>query len=173
MNMPDPNDHTARYSLVCLLIGVTLVLGCLASCVWFVKWADGDPEIATFDCGSNRQIVITAARSWEVSQPIHYLVRVDGEVVVPTTYIDNNNPDNDPTTIQFRRFTTSDGNIVGITYADNTSDFLVIHDFANNASFPRGDHIEWDDTLGVNENRHVRDRARAELENKLNSSRTQ
>ena len=171
--MLDSNRHAARYSLGCLLIGVALISGCLASCVWLVKWADGDFEIATFDCGSNRQIVITAARSWEISQPIHYLVRVDGEIVVPNTYIDNNNPDNDPSAIQFKLFTTSDGNIVGITYADNTSDFLFIHDFVNNASFPRGDHIEWDDTLGVNENRRVRDRARAELESKLNSSSTQ
>jgi len=160
-----------QYSVGCLLLVVTVISGCLALIVWLNNWANGEFEIATFDCGNNREIVITAARSWEVSQPIYYFVRVNGKVVVPTTYIDNNNPDKDPGTIRFAKYTTRDGNLVGVTYADDTSGYLVIHEFSTGASFPRGEHIKWNDELTVNENRDQRDRARATLEKRLNDSR--
>jgi hypothetical protein len=169
--MPESNHKPMRYSVGCLLPGVTLISGCVSSYVGFLRWADGEDEIAIIDCGSNCEIVITAARSWEISQPIYYLVRVDGEIVVPTTYIDSNYPDDDPSAIRFAKFATSNGNLVGIIYADTPNDYLIVHDFADNASIPRGEHIKWDHALDVTENRNVRDHARAELENKLNSSR--
>jgi hypothetical protein len=154
-------------------LAVTLVSGCLASVTWFVRWEEGQFEVATIDCGNNREIVITADRSWEIAQPIYYLVRVDGQIVVPTTYIGNNDPDNDPSNLRFRKFTTFGGNLVGIAYEDKPSDYLIVHDFSSNDSFPRGDHIKWDEALDVDENRNRRDRARAELENQLNASRKQ
>lgn len=155
----------------CLLLVVALIAGLLAFWLWLGNWVNGKFEIARFDCGSNRVIVITAANTWEVSQPIYYLVIVDGKTVVPTTCIGNHNPDDDPYAIEFLKVASADGNVVGISYADAPSKYLILHDFESQASFPRGEHIRWDDTLDSRENNEVRVRAWVELENRLNSSR--
>jgi len=172
MNQPESNRSSFRFSLSCLLAAVTMIAGCLGGCLALINWSEGEFEIATIDCGSGREIVITAARSWEISQPIYYFVRVDGDVVVPTTCFDNNAPDNDPKTLRFTHFTTADGDLVGVTYADDPSNYLIVHDFSEGASWPRGDHIDWSPKLSADDNREARYKSRADMEAKLDASRS-
>ncbi len=139
---------------ILLFVGLTCFL-VMASCSALLSWAEGEFEIARIDCGSNREIVITAARSWEISQPIYYYVVVNGKTVVPTTYIDNNDPDNDPSTLRFSHYSTNDGNIVGVTYADHPSHYLVVHDFSSGTSYRSQSRAQL-----------------AELESKLNRARS-
>ncbi|MCA9213511.1 MAG: hypothetical protein KDB27_10625 [Planctomycetales bacterium] len=162
-----------RYSIGCFVLGVTLISTCLASCIGFVRWVDGEFEIATIHCGHKREIVITAGRSWEVSQPIYYRVCADGEAVVPTTHIDSITSDSEASAIRFAKFTASDGNLVGITYADDPSQYLIVHDFSTNTSFPRNDYFGLDDSLDADENHGSHHRAQSELEDELNASREQ
>ncbi len=151
---------------------VTLVTLTFGGCLAFIRYAEGEDTIATFDCRDGREIVITAARSWEISQPLCYLVRVDENVIVPTTCIGNNDPDVDPRTLGFTLVESSDPDLFAVTYSDNPSSYLMIHDFGNGHSFPRGDHINWNPNLDVNENREVRNNDRDAMESRLNSTRT-
>ncbi len=130
MNELHSIQNPFRFSLGSFHVSVAIIAGTFGGCVALVNWVDGEFEIVRIDCGSGPEIVITAARSWEISQPIYYYVQVDDDVVVPTTYFDSNNPDNDPSTLRFRHFTAENGNLVGVTYSDDTSTYLIIQDFA-------------------------------------------
>lgn len=169
--MPESNRKPIQYSVGLLLLVLTLISVWLAAVFWYIKVANGTSEIATFDCGNDREIVIVAARLWEYSQPIYYLVRVNGKTVVPTTYIGNNDPDTGPSTIRFTKFATSNGNLVGITYTEDSSDYLVVHDFSSNVSFPHDENINWEDAPDAGSISSRSDRARVQLENQLNASR--
>ena len=123
-----------------LLACALLFGGCICTGTALLYWADGEDVIETIDCGSGREIIITAARSWEISQPIYYLVRVDGRTVVPTYCIAGNRPGNDPRSLHFVTSTNKTGNLVGVAYTDSPSDYLIIHDFNTGNSFPCNNH---------------------------------
>ncbi len=165
------SSNSFRFSIGCLFSVVTLVALAFGGCLALIRYAEGEDTIVTFDCGGGREIVVTAARSWEVSVPIYYLVEVDGEIVVPTTFIDAISPDTDLQTLKFKLIASRDNDLFGLTYADDPDSYLVIHDFATGHSFPCGDHINWNPNLNVDENREVWNAARDAMESKLNSSR--
>ena len=160
-----------RFSIGCLLTAVTLIALTFGGCLALIRYAEGEDTIATFDCGDRRQIVVTAARSWEVSVPIYYFVKMNGEIVVPTTFIDAIAPDTDLHTLDFQLIASTDNNLFGLTYADDLDSYLAIHDFATGHSFPRGEHIDWNPQLDVDENREVRNADRDAMESQLNSTR--
>ena len=132
----DDKSNSFRFSIGCLLSAVTLIAVAFGGCLALIRYADGADTIATLDCGHDREIVITADRAWEISQPICYLIRVDGNVVVPTTYFANNDPPNVP---RFVLVSANDGDLVGVSYAGDPSDYLFIYDFSNRKTYDSGD----------------------------------
>jgi len=164
------NRPPVQFSLGCLMLSVTLIAGCLGGYRAFVEWVHGEDEIATIDCGAGREIVITAGRYMDVNWPIYYLVRVDGEVVVPTSFIDAVDADIDPSLLKFTHVATDDGNLVGVTYADQPSRYLVIHDFSDGTSWPRDDDFEWNSDLSVDEIKEIWHRSWAELKAPLDAA---
>jgi hypothetical protein len=159
-----------RYLIFYGLLAVSILIVGYITCRYLIYQMDKDIEVSTIDCGANREIVITAASSWEVLQPFYYLVRIDGKVVVPRTYFGDNYPPNDPTTIRFTKHISTDGNLVGITYADKPSQYLIIHDFSNNQSYPSDDLSKWNKSLSDHDNRQQHEHIKAELINRLNQS---
>jgi hypothetical protein len=160
-----------RFSVGCLLSAVTAICILLGSCIALIKYAQGKYEIATIDCGLGREIVFTSDRSWEIAPPIYYFVRVNDTVVVPITYIDAS-PLEDPTRLNFTRFVAKGGDLVGVTYADDPSVYLVVHDFTDNASWPCGDHVPWSLDATGEENRDRGRQSRQALERILDSARS-
>ena len=132
----DDTSSSFRYSIGCLLSAVTLIALAFGGCLAFIRYADGENTVATFDCGRGREIVISVARSWEVSQPIYYKIRDNGNVVVPTTYFDNNHPPDVP---KFTFTSTSGGDLVGISYTGSVSKYLFIHDFSDGKTYEPAD----------------------------------
>jgi hypothetical protein len=125
-----------RFSIGCLLSVATVVALMVGGCLALIRYVDGVDIIATLDCGRDREIVITADRAWEISQPICYLIRVDGNVVVPPTHFANNDPPNVP---GFVLVSANDGDLVGVSYAGDPADYLFIHDFSNRKTYDSGD----------------------------------
>jgi len=156
-----------RFSIGCLLSVVTLISLAFGGCLAFIRYADGEDTVATFDCRNGREIVICAARSCEISRPLYYLVRIDDEVIIPKTFIDSIDLYADLGTIKFTFIESSD--LFAVAYSDSPSNYLMIHDFANGHSFPRGEHIRSNPELGIDKNRELRYSAREAMENRLKS----
>ena len=133
---PENTSSSFRFSIGCLLSVVTLVALTFGGCLAFIRYADGKDNVATIDCGRGREIVISVARSWEISQPIYYQIRDNGNVVVPTTYFDNNDP---PAVPRFAHSTANDGDLIGVSYSDSPSAYLFLHDFSDGSTYDTGD----------------------------------
>ena len=125
-----------RFSTGCFLSAAAFVAIAVGGGIAFVRYADGVDTIAALDCGQNREILITADRAWEVSQPVYYLIRVDGDVAVPPTYFANIHP---PYVPRFVHTAANDGDLVGVSYADEPSDYLFLHDFSTGETYDPGD----------------------------------
>ena len=132
----EDTSNSLRFSIGCLLSVITLIALTFGGCVAFIRYADGEDTIATFDCGRGREIVISVSRSWEVSQPIYYKIWDNGDVVVPKTYFDNNDP---PAVPRFILTIANDGDLVGVSYADATKTYLFIHDFSDGETHDAAD----------------------------------
>jgi hypothetical protein len=159
-----------KASLLLALATITLVAVLVGGYVALIGLSQGEFEIVVLDCGSGREIVITAARSWELTQPIYYSVRVDGKVVVPSYPIDYIQPSENASDLQFTIFSTDD--LVGICYAEDTSEYLVVHDFSNNESWPVGSHIQWNDDWSINENIDFKYQRWEAMERKVDAARS-
>ncbi len=127
---------------------------------------DEEETLATFDCGHGREIVITTARAWEVNRSVYYSVRVNGNNVVDSTFVD---AFADVDAISFTLH--AHGLLHGITEGadESAKTFLIIHDFEDNSSWPSGEHHPWDLRLSVEENNRIRQESRSQLESRLRS----
>ena len=159
--MPDffPN----RKPWIVLALVASAALFPIACCGGFLVWADGYDTIEVIDCGSQREIQISVARSWEMSQPMYYSVYVDDEVVTQRTFVGAVGYDEDPYDIRFQKFTDTSGNIVGIAFRDERDDYRIIHDFRTNHSWPSADHIPFNPKMTYSERQAIRDDSRQEL----------
>ncbi len=120
----------------CVMVFVfcSLVGGCFYSLIN----SDAISEIAVFDCGKGREIVFSKSGDGDQSQPIYYEVRIDGETIVPETIVFFQGCDPGELLLDIR--TAADGNVVGIVHLTGSdTDFWVIHDFRDGASWPAGE----------------------------------
>ena len=115
---------------ICLLVG---------GCKWFLHKAQAHDVIATLECGKNRQVVILAEYGWlDSGNQVYYEIRIGGDTLVPTTSVQMvYEPLSE---LKFDVRFAANRDIVGIVVqSDSVSDFWVVHDFRDGASWPRGD----------------------------------
>ena len=109
----------------------------LFGCVAFIEYSDGQDVLAVIDCGDNRQIVFVQDRSSDqYGQYIYYEVRINNAIVAPQTGLFDSYNRN----FKFDLSRAAGGQVVGVKLHDDRSDgYLVIHDFRDGASWPRGE----------------------------------
>jgi hypothetical protein len=120
------------FRLRTLLLLVAIAASLLAVGWWLFR---DEVHLATFSCGKGRKIVVTADNFWEISRPVHYRVRVNGETVVPTTSFDyvfelRASP-------KYHLVTAANRDVVGVVDAmRDEKEVLVLHDFTTGESWP-------------------------------------
>ena len=149
------------------VIGIVTAAGILFGIISLIdRYSRGVDRVAAFALGHGRQIVFAVDRSWEVSRTLYYEVIVDGRVMVPRTSVMTVD-EKQLLGLQFSIVTVNDGNMVGIVNTDRPEDFLVVHDFSTNSSWPWGGHIEWNSQASSEANLRRRREDRAALERAL------
>ena len=149
------------------VLGISLILALSAFCLSRLSnWIDSEIVLQKIDCGKDRKIVITADRFWETSRPISYTVLVGKVVVIPRTYFDD---DRGEIEHRYTLVRSTNEDLVAVTTA-NSDSFLIIHDFTDGASWPCGEHIDWDSRFSVEQNRLHRSESRRQLEERLRQS---
>jgi len=120
---------------IILIAGVAILFGVGRRVVQYILAEER--HVATLDCGSGRQIIITADAEWERSQPLRYRVVVDEVTVVSKRYFDNQNPHE---TLRFSLVTADGGRLAGIVNDRHEwPTVVVIHDFVTGESWPASD----------------------------------
>ena len=118
---------------VSFVVGSCLIIGCTAA---LFRYLNGQYLLQRIDCGEGREILITAARSWEVGQPYCYVVRINGKVVVPTSGLGT--VDHDVVQrLQFEKHWLAGHDVVAVSLRSVPDRFVVIHDFRDNSNWPR------------------------------------
>lgn len=133
-----PNDNCRmssrfQFTLRTLSILTTILALLLGIGRWLYLNLD-EYHVATLDCGGGRKIIITAASSWEMSQPVCYQVVVDGATVVPKWTFHYAHP---PERLRFSLVTAEEGDLVGVvSESGDRHDALILHDFRTGDSWP-------------------------------------
>ena len=130
--MTSISSMTCRTTTLFLVVSLTtIVIVCLvATCPQF-------REVARFDCGKGRSLVIKEECEWEVLLCLYYEVHIGETIVVPLTGFSGVDP-MEQLTGRFEIVHALGGDLVCIVEKDpNIGDTVVImHNFATNESWP-------------------------------------
>lgn len=95
-------------------------------------------DIAKLDAGQGRSVYILAQRHYENNQAILYRVEVNGQVVVPDTYISSVNP-GEAAGLRFKLLKSNNGAVIGIIEETVPQNIWVLHNFVTGETWPRCD----------------------------------
>lgn len=95
--------------------------------------------------GENRSIIILADTAPEITSTISYQVMVGDQTVVSTCRICN--AAKDPGSLSFKTLSASGGNLIGVFEETDPERIVVLHDFSNGLSWPRGAPDEWSPSI--------------------------
>jgi len=86
--------------------------------------------------GENRSIIILADTGAEITSTIFYQVKLGDQTVVSTYRICN--AAKDPRSLSFKTLSASGGNLIAVYEETNPESIVVLHDFSEGKSWPRG-----------------------------------
>ena len=114
--------------------------------------------VERIELGEGRSILILLDdEPFETSRP-YYEIHVNGQVVVPTTFIFGCRPSGEG---EFEVLSTRDNNVFALVWTKNPGVVVVAFDFATHASWPRGeDPYDWE--MGLRPGRGLLDLLQAE-----------
>jgi hypothetical protein len=114
---------------------VMILIAILVLLLYVGRWLfQEEYGITTFDCGARGKIIITAASSWEISQPVYYQIVTDGKIVVQKSTFYYAYPGEN---MRFSIVTAENGNLVGVVSdRDCGHVVLILHDFGTCESWP-------------------------------------
>jgi hypothetical protein len=97
--------------------------------------------VERIELGEGRSILIMLDdEPFETAVPL-YEIHVNGQVVVPTTFISGCRPSGEG---EFEVLSTRDNNVFALIWTKNPGVIVVAYDFATRASWPRGeDPYDW------------------------------
>jgi hypothetical protein len=81
-----------------------------------------DEEIARLDVRQGREVLLTAEACWEISRPIYYEIRENGQIIVFKSYIGGDNGSEDH---QYQAIFGEGGSLVGIVETTSGKQTLV------------------------------------------------
>ena len=94
-----------------------------------------DDEIARLDVREGREVLLTAGVCWEISRPIYYEIKKNGELVVPKSYLGGDSGFGEH---QYEAIFGEGGSLVGILETTNGKRTLVVmQNFRTGDSWPR------------------------------------
>jgi hypothetical protein len=117
-----------RTALISFCASVMLVF---SACEWNREY-----ELKRLPAGENRSIVILADTGAEITSTIFYQVTIGDQTVVSTCRICN--AAKDPRSLSFKTLSASSGNLIAVYEETNPESIVVLHDFSEGKSWPRG-----------------------------------
>lgn len=115
-----------------LILIVTLLVAIVTSACSRYK------EVARIEAGQGRSIFILAQRYPDQNQPVLYRVEVNGQIVVPDTYISSEEPDL-VKRLRLKLVTDKSGSLVGVFEEKLPQKIWLLHNFATGETYPRCD----------------------------------
>lgn len=93
-------------------------------------------EVAELDAGEGRKVLILAQRYPEDLQPYFYRVEVNGQEIVPDTYISSEDP---KSKFVLKLVSNKDGSLIGVVEERVPQKIWLLHNFATGETWPRCD----------------------------------
>ena len=95
-------------------------------------------QVAKLDAGGGRSILILAERYPEEHQAFYYKVEVNGQEVVPNTYISSEDPES-VKQLKLKLVSDKSGSLVGVIEEKLPQKIWLLHNFATGETYPRCD----------------------------------
>jgi len=122
---------TTKFKSTALIsFGASLML-LFSACQWNREYV-----LKRLPAGENRSIIILADTGAEITSTIFYQVKIGDQTVVSTYRICN--AAKDPRSLSFKTLSASDGNLIAVYEETNPEKIVVLHDFSEGKSWPRG-----------------------------------
>ena len=119
------------FNRTALLLLCALIVVALSACEWNREYL-----LKRLPAGENRSIIILADTGAEITSTIFYQVKLGDQTVVSTYRICN--AAKDPRSLSFKTLSASGGNLIAVYEETNPESIVVLHDFSEGKSWPRG-----------------------------------